>query len=99
MQRFKLHVMKAGNVDKHGQPVVFGAPYGFGLGHRATNHHGKFVYGADGGMTQAARWRIQSMGTAAGIYASGCMGAAETLAADARALLDSSQRGGCRLPT
>lgn len=60
MQRFKKYAMKKGNVDVRLQPRIFGTKYGFGsvLG---AGRYGKFVYGTNGTLTQAARWRIQAI--------------------------------------
>jgi len=59
MQRFKKFAMQHGNVDAHGQPVVFGKPYGFALGHElAKAASGKFAYHS-GRMSLASMARRQ----------------------------------------
>jgi hypothetical protein len=58
MQRFKKFAMQHGNVDAHGQPVVFGKPYGFKLGSVHAQQTGKFSYGS-GRMSLAATARRQ----------------------------------------
>lgn len=68
----------------------------------ASPNHGKFVYGANGSLTQAARWRIGAILNTAtrrdivldnqGLHQN-CM-----LTISIMSLLDSSRRGGCRLP-
>lgn len=60
MQRFKRFAMKHGNVNKHGDPVVFGRGYGFAAGHPAANARtGKFIYGV--GLGKAARHRADEI--------------------------------------
>jgi hypothetical protein len=95
MQRFKKFTMSNGNADAHGQPVVFGRKYGFALAHKAANRFGKFAYGANGTLTQAARWRKQAMNDI-GLIRGGYQTA--ELIGEIRSLLDSARRGGARLP-
>jgi hypothetical protein len=43
MQRFKTFAMAKANVDIHGQPVIFGAAYGWAMAHPAASiYSGKF---------------------------------------------------------
>lgn len=108
MQRFKKHVMRAGNVDSQAQPVVFGRRYGFVRGHIAADPRtGKFVYGANGTLTQAARWRVAAMREIRmariwyeGHYDLTTKGKYRFYLAKSNSqnLMDSARRGGCRLP-
>lgn len=60
MQRFKKFTMVKGNADAHGQPAIFGRRWGYAFAHPAASASGKFIYGANGTLTQAARWRNEA---------------------------------------
>jgi hypothetical protein len=68
---------------------------------------GKFVYGANGTLTQAARWRIEAIGMIDGMHKATHIGAwamhniihpVNDDFGSIRSLLDSAKRGGCYLP-
>lgn len=99
MQRFKKEYRKV--IDGN-TPIPLGSVW------RRISCDGKFVYGANGTLTQAARWRgraIEIQEIAAdtlrlhceGLLAGSPSGFFATVR-QARLLLDSSRRGGCVLP-
>lgn len=100
MQRFKKLAMSKGNVDAHGQPVIFGKRYGWAAVPGTDPRKGKFVYGADGTISQAARWREQAvrhLRIMRGCVADGGFDARWN-AQEARYYLAAAWKGGCRLP-
>ncbi len=111
MQRFKKHLMTHNNVNAHGEisPAdhIAGLFRGFRIRGKQTpcNSYGKFVYGANGTLTQAARWRIAAIEMIDGMHAARHIGAWAMRnsvigggAGGVRDLLQSSREGGCRLP-
>lgn len=60
--------------------------------------NGKFVYGANGTLTQAARWRIEAIDCIAHIADQSQPQHPDTIALRGRSLLASARDGGCRLP-
>jgi hypothetical protein len=96
MQRFK----KEFHSIRQGEPVVChfrNCPCNRAKG-------GKFVYGANGTLTQAARWRIQAI-KRAGNIACVCYNSKDQRAhlirlqvSCIRSLLQSAREGGCYLP-
>jgi hypothetical protein len=93
MQRFKEHI-----VAKHGADEFSQVPI------QADNTTRKFVYGANGTLTQAARWRIQAI-ERAGNIACVCYNSKDQRAhlirlqvSCIRSLLQSAREGGCYLP-
>lgn len=110
MQRFKKHLMTHNNVNAHGEisPAdhMAGLFRGFRIRGKQTpcNSYGKFVYGANGTLTQAVRWRIQALKRASDIactYYNSKDQRAHLIRLQVsciRSLLQSAREGGCRLP-
>jgi hypothetical protein len=90
MQRFKKERRLK---FERGQRMAF--QYG------AADRNGRFVYGANGTLTQAARWRDQAMRRVGGTEdrcALAFVSEARGHLAAVREFLDSARKGGCRLP-
>lgn len=94
MQRFKKHITDngwyKGMVRQCRERNASGA-----------NAYGKFVYGANGTLTQAARWRDQAMRRLCGTEDRCALAFAFEPRAHLHAVrqyLDSARQGGCKLP-
>lgn len=95
MQRFKKHITKNGQYrGMVRQCRERSAP--------AANAYGKFVYGANGTLTQVARWRDQAMRRVGGTEDRCSLAFVcdpRTHLATAREFLASARKGGFRLPS
>lgn len=60
--------------------------------------NGKFAYGANGTLTQAARWRRSAIAILDDVVFCRRPADGKILIGQIRGLIDSSRRGGCRLP-
>jgi hypothetical protein len=94
MQRFKKHITQNGQyVGMVRQCRERKAP--------AANAYGKFVYGANGTLTQAARWRDQAMRRVCGTEDRCCLAFVfepRGHLAAVRELIYRARKGGFRLP-
>lgn len=89
MQRFKKEYRKV--IDGN-TPIPLGSVW------RRISCDGKFVYGANGTLTQAARWRKQAVVEIGRIGKALHIETAHFYRCTAYDLLKASRRGGCVLP-